>query len=314
MDLHKNARSCPKSRALMVRRILEEGQTVPEVAEAQGLSERSVYRWLRRYRAEGLEGLEDRSSSPHQVFRRLGKADQARLLRLRLERLSQAEIAWKTGIPRSTVSRWLRRWNLGRLPQLAPPEPIRRYEKQHAGELVHLDIKKLGKIAGVGHRITGDYRRRKPGVGWEFAHVAIDDNSRVAYVEILANERAVTAQAFLRRVIAFFADRGVTIQRILTDNGSCYVAKTFARLCQELGLKHSRTRPYRPRTNGKAERFIQTLQREWAYAFTFHSSRERSDLLSRYLHFYNHHRAHSALGGRPPNSRLDLTNLVGFDT
>lgn len=313
MDLHKNARSCPKSRALLVKRILA-GEAPQDVAEALGLSERTVYKWVKRYREEGLEGLQDRSSCPQKIPRRLGKQDQERILALRMERLSQAEIAWKTGVPSSTVSRWLRRWDLGRLPQLAPPEPVRRYEKRHAGELVHLDIKKLGKISGVGHRITGDYRRRKPRVGWEFAHVAIDDHSRVAYVEILENERAVSAQAFLERVVAFFADRGVTIQRILTDNGSCYVAKTFARLCQELGLKHSRTRPYRPRTNGKAERFIQTLQREWAYAFTFHSSRERSDLLPRYLHFYNHHRAHSALGARPPNSRLGLNNLVGINT
>ncbi len=313
MDLHKNARSCPKSRALMVKRVLEDGWSVKEVAEAQGLSERSVYRWLGRYRNEGHEGLQDRSSSPHKPARRLGKKEQERILGLRLERLSQAEIAWKTGIPRSTVSRWLRRWNMGRLPQLAPPEPLRRYEKKRAGELVHLDIKKLARIRGVGHRITGRRQDRKRGVGWEFAHVAIDDASRVAYVEILENERSVSAQAFLQRVLAFFADRGVTIQRILTDNGSCYVAKTFARLCQELGLKHSRTRPYRPRTNGKAERFIQTLQREWAYAFTFHSSKERSDLLPRYLHFYNHHRAHTALRGRPPNSRLDLNNAVGID-
>ena len=312
MDLHKNARSCPKSRALLVRRVLA-GESPKEVAEAQGLSERTVYKWLRRYREEGAEGLQDRRSSPRRIPRRLGKKEQERILALREQRLSQIEIAWKTGIPRSTVSRWLRRWGLGRLPQLAPPEPIRRYEKEHAGELVHLDIKKLGKIRGVGHRITGKRQHRNRGIGWEFAHVAIDDASRVAYVEILEDERAVSAQGFLTRARAWFADRGVTIQRILTDNGSCYVAKTFARLCKELGLKHSRTRPYRPRTNSKAERFIQTLQREWAYAFTFHSSKQRSDLLPRFLHFYNQHRAHSALRGRPPYSRLPLNNVVGID-
>ena len=312
MDLHKNARSCPKSRALMVERMLA-GEAPKDVAEALGLSERTVYKWVKRYRDEGLPGLEDRSSSPHESPRRLGRKTQERILALREQRLSQAEIAWKTGIPQSTVSRWLRRWGLGRLPQLAPPEPVRRYEKKHAGELVHLDIKKLGKIRGVGHRITGKRQHRNRGIGWEFAHVAIDDASRVAYVEILEDERAVTAQGFLRRTRAWFADRGVTIQRILTDNGSCYVAKTFARLCQELGLKHSRTRPYRPQTNGKAERFIQTLQREWAYAFTFHSSKQRADVLPRFLHFYNQHRAHSALGAKPPYSRLSLNNAVGID-
>jgi transposase InsO family protein len=312
MDLHKNARSCPRSRELMVARVLG-GEPPRTVAEALGVSERTVYKWLKRYREEGVAGLRDRRSSPRRIPHRLGKSEQERILALREQRLSQIEIAWKTGIPRSTVSRWLRRWGKGRLPQLAPPEPIRRYEKAHAGELVHLDIKKLGKIRGVGHRITGQRQHRNRGIGWEFAHVAIDDASRVAYVEILDNERAVTAQAFLRRARAWFADRGVTIQRILTDNGSCYVANTFASLCRELGMKHSRTRPYRPRTNGKAERFIQTLLREWAYAFAFNSSKQRTQLLSKYLHFYNLHRAHAALSGKPPYSRLPLNNVLGFD-
>ena len=313
MDLHKNARSCPKSRAWMVARVLG-GEPPRTVAAAMGVSVRTLYKWLKRYREEGLEGLQDRRSSPRHVFGRLDREQQEAILALREQRLSQIEISWKTGVPRSTVSRWLRRWGLGRLPQLAPPEPIRRYEKDKAGELVHLDIKKLGKIRGVGHRITGQRQHRNRGIGWEFAHVAIDDASRVAYVEILHDERAVSAQAFLIRARAWFADRGVTIQRILTDNGSCYVAKTFAALCKELGLKHSRTRPYRPRTNGKAERFIQTLQREWAYAFTFHSSRERTQRLPGYLHFYNQHRAHTALRGKPPYSRLSLNNAVGFNT
>jgi transposase InsO family protein len=201
---------------------------------------------------------------------------------------------------------------LGRLPQLAAPEPLRRYEKDRPGELVHLDIKKLGRIEGVGHRITGQrqHQHRHRGLGWEFVHVAIDDSSRMAYAEVLENERASTASSFLRRAVSWFADKGITVERLLTDNGSCYRANQFANLCQQLSLKHSKTRPYRPRTNGKAERFIQTLQREWAYAFTFHSSTERSDLLPRYLHFYNHHRAHTALGARSPISRLSLNNAV----
>jgi transposase InsO family protein len=297
----------------MVARVLG-GEPPRTVAAAMGVSERTVYKWLRRHREEGAAGLEDRRSAPRRVFGRLGRKQQEAILALREQRLSQIEIAWKTGIPRSTVSRWLRRWGMGRLPQLAPPEPIRRYEKEHAGELVHLDIKKLGRIRGVGHRITGKRQHRNRGIGWEYAHVAIDDASRIAYVEILENERAVSAQSFLKRVRAWFADRGIAIQRILTDNGSCYVARSFAQMCQELGLKHSKTRPYRPQTNGKAERFIQTLQREWAYAFAFRSSKHRADLLPDFLHFYNQHRAHAALSGRPPYSRLPLNNVMGIDS
>lgn len=312
MDLHKNARSCPESRALLVRRVIEEGWTVRRAAEALGLSERAAYRWLARYRAEGSVGLVDRSSRPQRIPGRTPRERVAEIIVLRHRRYSGAEIACRTGIPRSTVARWLRRAGLGRLQQLAPPEPIRRYEKKHPGELLHLDIKKLGKIRGVGHRITGDKAKRARGVGWEFVHVAIDDNSRLAYVEVLDDERGQTASEFLRRAVAWFADREVAVRRILTDNGSCYVSKVFANTLSLLNLKHSRTRPYRPRTNGKAERFIQTLTREWAYAFTFQTSAARVHLLPKYLHFYNHHRAHSALGGQPPVSRLCLNNVVGI--
>jgi transposase InsO family protein len=189
---------------------------------------------------------------------------------------------------------------------------MRRYEKEHPGELLHLDIKKLGKIRGVGHRITGDKTKRARGIGWEFVHVCIDDASRLSYAEVLEDEKGTTASAFLRRAMAWFAARGIETKRILTDNGSCYVSKIFDETCCSLNVKHSRTRPYRPRTNGKAERFIQTLIREWAYAFTFHTSLERVHHLPRYLHFYNHHRAHSALGGRLPACRLNLNNVVGI--
>ena len=314
MDLHQNARSCPASRALLVERVEDAGWTVQKAAEAQGLSARSAYRWLRRYRELGEAGLQDRSSSPHRIPRRLGKEKQDQLVALRGARLSGAEIASRLQLPRSTVSRWLRRFGLGRLPQLAPPEPLRRYEKKRPGQLVHLDIKKLGRIQGVGHRITDNWQKRPRGIGWEFVHVAIDDASRVAYAEVLADERGPTAVSFLQRAVSWFAKRGVKTKRILSDNGACYIANSFKQACRQIGVKHSRTKPYRPRTNGKAERFIQTLQREWAYAFTFEASAERSALLPRYLHFYNHHRAHTALGAKAPISRLSLNNAVRIHT
>lgn len=279
-------------------------------AEAQGLSERAAYRWLARYRSEGVEGLRDRSSRPLTIPNRTSQAQVEEIVRLRLRRMSGAEIACRTGMARSTVARWLVRAGMGRLKQLAPPEPIRRYQKEHPGELLHLDIKKLGKIRGVGHRITGNRLQRARGIGWEFVHVAIDDASRIAYVEVLTNDRGTTAATFLQRAVRWFESQGVKTRKILTDNGGCYISRPFAEICRLLGVKHSRTRPYRPRTNGKAERFIQTLVKEWAYAFTFQTSLARVHLLEKYLHFYNHHRAHSALGGRPPYSSLNLNNLV----
>ena len=314
MDLHKNARSCLASRVLLVRRVLEEGWTVRSAAEALGLSERAAYRWLARYREEGEAGLRDRSSRPRRVPSRTPSERIEEIVRLRRERMSGGEIACRMGMARSTVARWLARGGLGRLKQLAPPEPIRRYQKEHPGELLHLDIKKLGKISGVGHRITGNRLQRARGIGWEFLHIAIDDASRIAYAEVLADERGPTAATFLRRAVKWFETQGVKTKKILTDNGGCYISQPFAQICHLLGVKHSRTRPYRPRTNGKAERFIQTLTKEWAYAFTFQTSLARVHVLDQYLHFYNHHRAHSALGGRPPVSRLNLNNLVRINS
>lgn len=314
MDLHENARSCPSSRELMVQR-MEAGRPVAEVAEAAGMTVRSVYRWTQRWRAEGREGLRDRSSRPRKMPRRLSEQDieQIRALREK-ERITGGEIATRLSLARSTVARWLARLGLGRLPQLAPPEPVRRYQKELAGELVHLDIKKLGKIDGVGHRIHGDRRISKRGIGWEYTHVAIDDASRLSYVETLPDETGPTAAAFLERAVAWFADHGITVLKILTDNGSCYRSKLFAQLCARLNIQHKRTRPYRPRTNGKAERFIQTLLREWAYAFTFTSSAARSWLLTHYLHFYNHHRAHSGIRRLSPVAWLTATNLVRINS
>ena len=310
MDIHKNARSCLASRALLVRRVGEEGWTVKEAAEALGLSERSAYRWLARYRAEGLSGLVDRSSRPRRMPGKTSEETIARIVELRHQRLTGSEIAARLGLPRSTVGRILQRAGLGRVPRLEAPEPVRRYEKQFPGELVHLDTKKLAGIRKVGHRVTGNRRHRTRGAGWEFVHVCVDDRSRLAYVEVLPNERQESAIAFLRRAVQWFAHKGIRIRAVMTDNGSCYVAKRFVAACRDLGVRILRTRPYRPRTNGKAERFIQTLLREWAYRWIHRSSQQRTARLELYLHFYNFHRQHMSLGGLPPISRLPQLNNV----
>jgi len=315
MDIHKNARSCVASRALLVRRVCEEGWTVKQAAEAQGLSQRSAYRWLARYRAEGPSGLMERSSRPHRMPTQTSTEMMAQIVALRRRRLTGSEIAARLGLPRSTVARILQRCGLGRLRSLEPPEPVRRYEKQFPGELLHLDIKKLGRIGTIGHRVTGDYRQRARGGGWEFVHVCIDDHSRLAYVEILPDERQDSAIAFLKRAVAWFAGKGIQARAILTDNGGCYIAKRFVATCRQLGLRAKRTRPYRPQTNGKAERFIQTLLREWAYRWIYSHSKQRSQRLPLYLHFYNFHRQHMSLGNKPPISRLPLlNNLMGIHT
>jgi transposase InsO family protein len=259
----------------------------------------------------GALGLQDRSSRPKRSPRRTAEFVIEQIRRLRSEdRLSGEDIASRLGVPRSTVGRWLRRLGLGRLPRLAPPEPIRRYQKELAGELLHLDIKKLGRIDGIGHRIHGDHSKRNRGIGWDYVYVAIDDASRWSYCEVLADERGTTAAAFLERAVAAFGSLGVRVQRVLTDNGSCFVSCSFTQLCLRLGIRYSRTRPYRPRTNGKAERFIQTLLREWAYAVPFHSSAVRTRVLDFYLHLYNHHRAHSALNRLAPMAWLSVNNVV----
>jgi transposase InsO family protein len=279
-----------------------------QAAEAIGLSERQAYRWLARFRSEGLSGLYDRPSAPHRVPRRLAQPSLEAMLALRRQRCSGPQIAFLLHLPRSTVARWLRRYGMHRLAALEPREPPRRYERELPGELLHLDTKKLARIVRIGHRITGYPGHRTRRVGWEFLHVAIDDASRHAYVEMLPDERRESCAAFLRRAQQAFRRRGVLVREILTDNGAAYGSTIFEQTCQDLGVKHSRTRPYRPRTNGKAERFIQTLLREWAYRFPYNSSKHRKDNLDRYLHFYNHHRQHTALGGIPPSSRLN--NLV----
>lgn len=304
MNAHSRARSCPWSRALLVRRVRGEQWTVAAAARAAGISERSAYKWLGRHRREGEAGLVDRSSRPHRSPGRLPEEWRQAILELRAGRLPGRRIAVQTRLPYSTVARWLHRAGLGRLRAPAPPEPVQRYERQQPGELLHVDVKKLGRIVRPGHRIHGDRRTRVVGAGWEYVHVAVDDASRVAYAEILNDERGETTSAFLRRAVAWFARLGVRVERVLTDNGSGYRSRRHAHQCARLRLRHLRTRPYRPCTNGKVERLIQTLLREWAYALPYPNSTKRARALKPWLAYYNHHRPHASLGHLPPFSRL----------
>ena len=271
MNIHPSARFTPAGRALLVRRVTQESWTVDEAAEAAGVSARTAYKWLSRFEVEGPEGLLDRSSRPRSSPTQISPEWQTLVVELRRLRMTGVAIAKKLRIPRSTVARILKRHGLERLKKLDPVIPIRRYERSKPGELVHLDIKKLGRVAGIGHRITGVRTHdRKGKKGWEFVHVCIDDYSRLAYVEVLPNERAESSIAFLYRAAAWLRSQGITVERVMTDNGSGYVSKSFRAAVAELRARHIRTRPYTPRTNGKAERFIQTLLREWAYATALH--------------------------------------------
>ena len=314
MDLHQNARSCPASRSLLVERVLKGGWKVAEAAEAAGMSERRAYHWLRQYRERAEAGLRDQSCSPRRVANKTPKRIREQIIQLRYRRLTCQEIADRVGVCRSTVARTLGKVGLQRLKALDPKEPIRRYERRYPGELLHLDTKKLGKIGRMGHRVTGDKRRRARGIGWEFVHVCVDDASRLAYVEILQDEKGFTAAGFLERALAWFQQLGVKVQRVMTDNGSCYISQIFAQMCRSFSLQHIRTRPYRPQTNGKAERYIQTLLREWAYRFPYCSSSHRAARLPFYLHFYNFHRAHCSLNRKLPIFRLSLNNVMRIHT
>lgn len=287
----------------MIRRVLG-GESAEEVGAAMGVSRRTVYKWLKRWREEGAAGLVDRSSRPHRSPRALPRSRIRQIERLRRKRWSSPRIAWELELPLSTVVVTIRRLGLNRLERLEPPPPVIRYERKRPGELVHLDTKKLGRIAGVGHRIHGDRRRRAYGVGWEFLHICIDDASRLAYGEVLADERGVTAAAFLRRLARWYQEQGVKIERVMTDNGGCYVSKAFRKAVREIGARHLRTRPYTPRTNGKAERFIRTALELWAYARPYHTSRERTASLIRFLNFYNCVRPHWGIGRKTPRLRL----------
>jgi len=306
MKLHANARTCPNSRRLIVKRIEEEGWSLTAAAEAAGVSERTAAKWLARWRAEGETGLGDRSSAPRRRPTRLPAPNIEAIEALRRLRMTAAEIAECLQMALSTVSRWLRRIGLGKLSRLEPPEPPNRYERARPGELVHVDVKKLGRIIRPGHRVTGSRldRRDQGKKGWEFVHVCVDDATRLAYAEVLEDERGRTAADFLRRAVAWFRSMGVTVERVMSDNGSCYRSAAHALACRELALRHVRTRPYRPRTNGKAERFIQTLKRRWAYGAIYGTSAERTAALPGWLNHYNFNLRHDSLGHRPPAARL----------
>ncbi len=312
MKVHSGAKTCPRSRELLVRRVLEEHQDRREVARCLGVSLRTVQMWLARYRLEGQRGLLDRPSAPRRSPQSWPAQWVHRVIELRRMGLSAVAISRSCPVPRSTVGRILRKQGLSRRRDLEPPVPVRRYERDAAGDLLHGDTKKLARIAGIGHRIHGDRRLMARGVGWEFAHVCIDDHSRLAYVEVLPDERQETTEGFLDRAFQWFAARGIRPLRLLTDNGSAYRSHLVRRLCQRWQVRHSFTRPYRPRTNGKAERFIQTALREWAYRRPYSRSSQRTKYLAHWIHYYNHHRQHSALNGRPPASRVN--NLVGSDS
>jgi transposase InsO family protein len=308
MDLHANARTCPHSRRLAVERVERQGWTLAAAAGAAGVSVRTVSKWRRRYREEGEQGLLDRSSAPASVPSRTDEARVDVIASLRQLRMTGAEIAETLAMPGSTVSGILTRIGLGKLWRLETLEPPNRYEKQRPGELVHVDVKKLGRIGRAGHRVHGDRRTRTRGIGWEYVHVAIDDATRLVYVEVLDDEKAVTAAGFLRRAVAHFAAFGIRVERLMTDNGNAYRSAIHALACKALGIKHLRTRPYRPRTNGKAERFIRTMLAGWAYGAIYRDSDDRHRALNGWLDFYNRRRPHRSLGRQTPIERLHALN------
>jgi transposase InsO family protein len=307
MNVHKNARLTPRGREWMVN-LAASGQTPQAVAGAVGVCPRTVRKWVWRHQSEGISGLQDRSSRPHRLYRPTPQAVVERIQALRRDRMTGKTIAAEVGVSPATVSRILKRLGLNKLSALQPAEPIRRYEREHPGELIHIDIKKLGKFNRIGHRITGQRQGcRNYDAGWEFVHVCIDDASRIAFTQIKPDEKKRSAIAFLKAAVAYYASLGIKVERVMTDNGSCYRSRAFARACKKLGLRHIRTRPYTPKTNGKAERFIQTSLREWAYARAYDTSRQRAAELPYWMHRYNWHRPHGSIGSVPPITRLGLS-------
>jgi transposase InsO family protein len=304
MNIHKNARTTPRSRALIVQRVVVEHWPVSAVAIAFGISERTVYKWLARHRAQGLAGLQDRRSVARRRPHALTPSWLALIRVLRHAKLVAAEIAERVPIARSTISAVLKRLGLARLRYLNPPPPVQRYEWSRPGEMIHMDIKKLGRIVRPSHRVTGDRRDTVDGAGWEYAHVAIDDCTRLTYAEILPDDKRYTATAFWLRALREFRRRGIEVQRVLTDNGGAYRSRPFRKACRWLGISTKRTRPYRPQTNGKAERMIQTMLRKWAYAVPYANSAHRRAALTPWLHRYNEERPHASLNRQTPISRL----------
>jgi transposase InsO family protein len=318
VTLHRNARTCPRSRKLLVDRVISDRWSIREAAEAAGISQRSACKWLKRFRAEGEAGLGDRSSAPRCSPTRTAPERVEAILALRQLRFTAAEIAETLGMAHSTVSAVLKRHGKCRLPRFDADEPERRYERAMPGELVHIDVKKLGKVAGVGHRISGQRRKGggvARGAGWEFVHVCVDDCTRLAYAEALEDERADTVCGFLERAVAWFAGHGIQVERVMTDNGNGYRSRVHAALCRRLGLRHLRTEPYRPRTNGKAERFLKTLTLRWAYGGVYVTNPQRRAALPGWLDHYNYRRPHRALDRQAPIQRLaERNNLAGTYT
>jgi transposase InsO family protein len=313
MNAHKNARLTPYSRGEVVRRALA-GQAPKAVAMAFGVDAKTVAKWVKRFEAEGPDGLADRSSRPHRLHRPTPAETVEQVIALRRQRFCGRQIAKETGVSPATVSRILRAEGISRAKDLAPPAPVVRYEREHPGELIHLDIKKLGRFEKPGHRVTGDRagQSNHRGVGWEYVHVCIDDASRIACSQVMPNEKKQSAVAALKAAVAYYKSLGVCVVRVMTDNGACYKSHAFRDACAALGLKHIRTRPYTPKTNGKAERFIQTALREWAYAQTYQTSDDRTAELPTWLHRYNWHRPHGGIKSQTPISRLglDADNLL----
>lgn len=313
MNNHKNARLTVHGRFLLVRRILEDGLRPAEAAQAMGVSLRTAYKWLHRYQTEGMAGLENRSSRPRRCPNSTSGKIAKRVIKLRHQRQTYRQIAQAVGVSQSTVARILTRAGLNRLSHLEPARPDNRYEHAAPGDLLHLDIKKLGRFRRPGHRVTGTrVNCRNAGAGWDYVHIAIDDHSRIAFGSIHPDETAASACEALIKAIRYYQGLGIRFRRVLTDNGAAYTSKRFRRLCRRLGLVHRRTRPYTPRTNGKAERFIQTALREWAYARSYENSEQRSRHLLPWLHQYNWHRPHASLDYQPPISRsgLSVNNLM----
>ena len=315
MNVHKNARLTPLGRERLVEMIAQ-GMTFSHAGAVCGCSAKTAAKWWHRFEREGRGGLFDRTSRPHSLRDPTPDAVAAKIVILRRQRLTGAHIAARTGVSPATVSRVLRRAGLSRMRDLEPAEPARRYERDHPGDMIHLDIKRLGKFERTGHRITGDRtgQSNSRGIGWEYVHICIDDASRLSFTQIFPDEKAVSAVAHLKAAVKWYASMGVKVVRVMTDNGSCYKSRAFRAACAELGLRHIRTKPYTPKTNGKAERFIQTALREWAYARAYDTSDQRAADLPVWTHLYNWHRPHSALKSKPPISRLglDWNNLLRF--